>query len=159
MSTPVFFYGRPVQSEITAREFLSGVRRLCRVAARNFRLSTGERPAGKQAWVYLRIARRAEILDVVAGWLAAWPAEFVRWAKSHNLTQHYLASEFGPWPAWTTEALRCLDFSHGKVNVKRKRRRLTFGSLKRTLGNGRAYRETRAALLLERSSTKEGMRH
>lgn len=137
--------------EIEAHDFLDGVHRLCRLAARASDALPKSLIQNRVVWAFLRTKQRAIVLDRVASWLDEWPNSWVTWATSRGMTQHYLADEYGPWPDWFIPAMEQIPFAFGPVNYKRKRARITLASLRKVHRNVASYRQARAKLLLSRS--------
>ncbi|MBI5791881.1 MAG: TniQ family protein [Rhodocyclales bacterium] len=137
--------------EIEAQDFLDGVHRLCRLAAR----ATDALPKpiihNRVVWAFLRTKDRAIVLDRVASWIDGWPNSWISWATNRGLSQHYLTDEYGPWPDWITTAMTQIPYSLGPVNFKHKRVRITWASLRKAHRNVASYRQARAKLLLGRS--------
>lgn len=137
--------------EIEALDFLDGVHRLCRLAARATDALPKPFVHTRIVWAFLRTKDRAIVMDKVASWLDGWPNSWVTWATNRGLTQHYLTDEYGPWPDWITTAMMQIPYSLGPANYKHKKSRITLASLRKAHRNVVSYRQARAKLLLIRS--------
>jgi hypothetical protein len=137
-------------STLPTPDFMDGLIRLCRIA-------TSASEGGKRSrrwrrdWERERVQARTAIVATIAGWLAEWPDRFLVWARHHEFSQHYLSTNFGPLPDWISGALTPLPYSFGPTLVRRRRRSVSFRTLRRNTESIKAYREARAKILLRRA--------
>lgn len=144
-STEIFQRMMAMAKAHSAPDFIDGVRRLCRLAAR--RSSVAGMSQKYRMWSLMRVEQRISVMETVGVWIADFPEKLSQWAIAHDLTKHYLRTEFGPWPKWVEEAWFGLPASHGPVNVRRRRPKNRLRWLKRKSKTVAGYRRTRAAVL------------
>ncbi len=142
--------------DIGPMDFLDGVHRMCRLAARKSSALVAIPAKKNKTWALLRTSERAAVMGEVGRWLLGWPDAWVQWAAMSDLTQHYLAQEFGPWPCWVKTAIDRLPYSHGPVNIRRRRLKVNFRRLRDDYETKGAYREARAGLLIRKAGVLNG---
>lgn len=140
----------------SGREFVDGIRRLCRLAACHSEVVQGTSSQDRKDWSLFRLHERADVLATVGQWLLDWPNRWVRWAHMAYLSQHYLNDAFGPWPAWTMCAISQLPYSHGPTGIQRRRHRQDFAHMRGCYPNMAAYREARAKFILKKVAALRG---
>ena len=138
--------------QITAPEYIDGIRRLCRLAT--FHTYQAQNPGThrRRTWDILRTTERAAVMDIVGLWIADWPNSWLQWALSHHLTRRHVEYLCGPWPSWVSAAKTALPYSPMYVGRRRKRKQTTLRQFRRRQANVARYREARAHHLLGKAS-------
>lgn len=148
----------PFIEGIETSEFLDGLHRLSRLAARRAPDLPHRLRQSRSVWGLLRVTERTAVMSHVGLWLSNWPATFITWANADDLTQRYLNREYGPWPDWVWTAIAQLPHSNGPTYFRRPRKPQHMSQLRKAQASISAYREARAALLLKKAGLSSGFR-
>lgn len=145
----------PQLADVDPLEFISGVRRLCRLATCEAMSESDRRTRSTSFWAFQRVEPRANAMSIVARWLDGWPNTWLDWVATKGLTKCQLNWGYGPFPSWISTQVSRIPDSGFPLQPNRAKPLTRLSVLRRRFTVRKDYREARAALLLRRATLRD----